>query len=42
VEFLGVHQRLCNGQTIDKEHGKIVKVLNDVPVGASELVEMLV
>jgi len=39
--FWGLHQRLCDGQTIYKEHEKIVKVLNDGPVGASELSQLL-
>jgi len=36
------YQRFCSGQTIDKEHGKIIKVQNsnnDVPESASESVE---
>ena len=37
--FSELHKNLGNGRKTDKEHKKIVKVLNDVPAGASELAE---
>ena len=39
MEFYELHEKLCNGQAIDKERGKIVKAVNDAAAGSSGLAE---